>query len=61
MRSAEVAIESAKEMVYVVDDDPTVREALSSLLRASGMEVRAFSSGKIFLIFSVKIGVPACF
>jgi FixJ family two-component response regulator len=51
MRSAEVAIEPKKEMVYIVDDDPRVREALSSLLRSSGMEVRIFSSGQDFLNF----------
>jgi FixJ family two-component response regulator len=40
-----------KEMVYIVDDDPRVREALSSLLRASGKGVRIFSSGQKFLDF----------
>ena len=44
-------MEPAKEMVYIVDDDPRVREALSSLLRASGKGVRIFSSGKEFLEF----------
>jgi FixJ family two-component response regulator len=51
MRSAEVAMEPTKEMVYIVDDDPRVREALSSLLRASGKRVRIFSSGQDFLDF----------
>jgi FixJ family two-component response regulator len=51
MRSAEVAMEPTKEMVYIVDDDPRVREALSSLLRASGKGVRIFSSGQDFLDF----------
>src|SRR4029077_17759128 len=49
MRSAEVDMEPTKEMVYIVDDDPRVREALSSLLRASGKRVRIFSSGQEFL------------
>ena len=31
-------------IVYVVDDDPSVREALSSLLRSVGMQVATFSS-----------------
>jgi FixJ family two-component response regulator len=51
MRSAEVDMEPTKEMVYIVDDDPRVREALSSLLRASGKRVRIFSSGQDFLDF----------
>jgi FixJ family two-component response regulator len=37
------------EIVYIVDDDPTVREALSSLLRANGKKVRLFTSGAEFL------------
>jgi FixJ family two-component response regulator len=36
---------------HIVDDDPRVREALSSLLRASGKGVRIFSSGQEFLEF----------
>jgi FixJ family two-component response regulator len=44
-------MEPQQEMVYIVDDDPRVREALSSLLRASGKGVRIFSSGKEFLDF----------
>jgi FixJ family two-component response regulator len=44
-------MEPTKEMVYVVDDDLKVREALSSLLRASGKGVRIFTSGQEFLDF----------
>jgi FixJ family two-component response regulator len=44
-------MELTKEMVYIVDDDPRVREALSSLLRATGKSVRIFTSGKEFLDF----------
>ncbi|MFP3564150.1 response regulator transcription factor [Paraburkholderia sp. SIMBA_030] len=42
-------MESAGELVYVVDDDRRVREALSALLRANGRDVRAFDSGREFL------------
>ena len=42
-------MESANELVYVVDDDKRVREALSTLLRAHGKDVQAFESGKAFL------------
>ncbi|HVR23672.1 MAG TPA: response regulator [Candidatus Polarisedimenticolia bacterium] len=51
MKSTEVSMEPTREMVYIVDDDPRVREALSSLLRASGKGVRIFSSGQEFLDF----------
>ena len=37
------------EVVYIVDDDPAVCDALSSLLRANGKNVRALSSGAEFL------------
>jgi FixJ family two-component response regulator len=39
------------EMVYIVDDDPSVVDALSSLLRANGKQVRIFTSGQDFLDF----------
>ncbi|MGF6755720.1 response regulator transcription factor [Paraburkholderia sp. GAS42] len=42
-------MESASELVYVVDDDRRVREALSALLRANGRNVQAFESGREFL------------
>jgi FixJ family two-component response regulator len=44
-------VEPTREMVYIVDDDPRVREALFSLLRASGKGVRIFGSGQEFLDF----------
>jgi FixJ family two-component response regulator len=36
-------------MVYLVDDDPGVLKAMTRLLEAEGMAVRAFSSGDSFL------------
>jgi FixJ family two-component response regulator len=44
-------MEPTKEIVYIVDDDARVREALASLLRASGKSVRIFGSGQEFLEF----------
>jgi FixJ family two-component response regulator len=40
---------SASELVYVVDDDSRVREALAALLRANGRDVQTFNSGEEFL------------
>jgi FixJ family two-component response regulator len=42
-------MQSQSELVYVVDDDRRVREALSALLRANGRDVHAFNSGRKFL------------
>jgi FixJ family two-component response regulator len=47
------------ETIYIVDDDPAVREALSSLLRASGKEVHLFACGADFLSFE-RADTPAC-
>lgn len=38
-------------MVYIVDDDSNVVDALSSLLRANGKQVQLFTSGQDFLDF----------
>ena len=41
----------SNEMVYIVDDDASVVDALSSLLRANGKQVQIFTSGQDFLDF----------
>lgn len=41
----------SNEKIYIVDDDASVREALSSLLRANGKLVEMFTSGREFLDF----------
>ena len=48
-----------RDTIYIVDDDPAVREALSSLLRASGKNVRLFTSGAEFLSFE-RDDTPGC-
>jgi FixJ family two-component response regulator len=45
--------------VFVVDDDLSMREALSSLIRAAGLTVETFSSGKTFLR-RMRPDQPAC-
>jgi FixJ family two-component response regulator len=47
------------DTIYIVDDDPAVREALSSLFRASGKEVHLFASGAGFLSFE-RDDTPTC-
>lgn len=41
----------ANEMIYIVDDEASVGEALCSLLRANDKSVRMFTSGQQFLDF----------
>src|SRR6266436_3376499 len=36
-------------LVCVIDDEPSIRESLSSLLRSAGLKVQAFSSAQEFL------------
>src|SRR3979490_3102432 len=38
--------------VYIVDDDASVREAVSSLLRSAGLTVETFGSAREFLASS---------
>lgn len=45
-------MEVADELVYIVDDEANVGEALSTLLRANGKRVRIFTSGHDFLGFA---------
>src|SRR5512145_933809 len=40
---------SGDEVVYVVDDEETVRRSLSRLLRSAGLTVQTFSSAQAFL------------
>jgi FixJ family two-component response regulator len=46
-------------MVFVVDDDSRVREALTDLLSSNGLRVQAFDSARTFLD-SEKPDAPAC-
>src|SRR5580698_4959687 len=45
-------MESTNELVFIVDDETSVGEALSTLLRANGKRVQIFTSGQEFLDFS---------
>jgi FixJ family two-component response regulator len=45
----EAFMESTNELVYIVDDEASVGEALATLLRANGKRVQIFTSGKDFL------------
>jgi FixJ family two-component response regulator len=49
-----------QSVVFVVDDDDSVREALDSLLRAAGRDVRTFASTRDFLAADRNAPAAAC-
>src|ERR1044072_939625 len=49
----------ADAMVFVIDDDESIRESLKSLIRSVGLSVRTFASADEFLQ-SKRPDVPAC-
>lgn len=48
-----------KPSVFIVDDDPSMREALSSLLRSTGRPVQTFESASAFLEYQ-RPDCPCC-
>ena len=46
-------------VVFVVDDDPSVREALTSLIRSVGLRVETFGSAREFLNHQ-RLDAPGC-
>ena len=47
------------DMVFVIDDDESIREALKSLIRSVGLSVETFASAQDFLQ-SARPDVPSC-
>jgi RNA polymerase sigma factor (sigma-70 family) len=50
---------AAAALVFVVDDDPSVRKGLTRLIKAAGHEVEAFASARDFLVRPPHDG-PCC-
>src|SRR5215211_2253631 len=50
---------NAKQIVFVIDDDESIREALKSLIRSVGLSVETFASAHEFLQ-SRRPDIPAC-
>jgi len=59
MRKPTAANPDPAPIVYVVDDDPSVRAALEDLLASMGLQVRAFASTQAFLEHELE-DAPAC-
>lgn len=51
--------DQAQPVVFVIDDDAPLREALSSLFRSVGLQVKAFASAPEFLEIKLPEG-PCC-
>lgn len=54
------AATQAAALVYVVDDDPSVRRALTRLVKSAGYGVEAYGSAREFLDHACAGHVPAC-
>jgi len=52
-------VKSPSPIVFVVDDDASIREALSSLIESTGMRVQTFASAQDFLQHK-RPETPAC-
>ncbi len=52
-------MKSPSPIVYVVDDDTSIREALSSLIESAGLRVQTFASAQEFLQLK-RPNTPAC-
>ncbi|MDV3509350.1 response regulator [Stenotrophomonas sp. C4297] len=59
MRKPAAPITDPAPIVYVIDDDPSVRAALEDLLASMGLQVRAFASTQAFLEHELE-DAPAC-
>ncbi len=50
---------SGEPLVYVVDDEPSVREGVAGLIRSAGLAVKTFASGEEFLA-APRPRTPSC-
>jgi len=48
-----------KPVVYIVDDDPSIRRAMKRLIRSTGMDVQVFSSAQEFLDYKYQNKIRA--
>ena len=51
--------QTAPPLVFVIDDDPSVRQALQVLIRSAGWQAEAFATARDFLALP-RSGVPSC-
>jgi FixJ family two-component response regulator len=58
-RAIEVTMPDATPIIFVVDDDVSVRESLELLIKSAGLRVETFSSAQDFLA-RARTNVPCC-
>ena len=58
-KTGSIPVSQVKPMVFVVDDDVSVRESLEGLISTEGWETEIFSSAQEFLSHPRKT-VPSC-
>ena len=56
---AQTTMPENKAVVFVVDDDPSMRRSLETLLRSVGLDVQLFSSAQEFML-AKRPDVPGC-
>jgi FixJ family two-component response regulator len=59
LSSTGAAMTEKHPIVFLIDDDPSVRDALDGLLRSVGLQVQSFGSAQAFLRAEPPDG-PAC-
>src|SRR5262245_50302278 len=59
MNTKEAITKPKQNCVFVVDDDPSMRNAVKNLLRSAGFEPRLFASAREFLD-THRPGLPSC-
>ena len=47
-------VKNIKPVIYIVDDDASIRRAMKRLIRSTGMDVQVFSSAREFLKFKYR-------
>src|SRR5262245_31447258 len=58
-RPGGAAMQEGSPCVFVVDDDRSIRESLSNLIRSAGLNVRTFPSAQAFLT-TPRPDAPSC-
>ena len=53
-------MQQSRPIVYIVDDDPSIRDSLSLLLQSAGYAVQAFASANEFLDVVTDWQRPSC-
>jgi FixJ family two-component response regulator len=59
VKREQLVMSNTRGLVYVVDDDASVREGVASLVRSFGLEAKGLASGQEFLAIP-RPEIPSC-